>query len=149
MEVFNALPESIQAELEAEMKINEELNPGSSTSADGAQEDESEEPDCDSQYIFCGATTLAEKRTLLRDWVVSASSPGEADLALLSDHLAGLVAASRVDLVQLLLRCLHRNIARLAGPGLEWRQAWRELVDTVQVATVAHYGLPLHVPETL
>jgi len=151
MEVFNALPESIQAELEAEMKINEKLNPESSTPIDGDQEDESQEPDCDSesQYSFCGATTLAEKRTLLRDWVVSASSPGEADLALLSDHLAGLVAASRVDLVQLLLRCLHRNIARLAGPGLEWRQAWRGLVDTVQVATIAHYGLPLHVPETL
>jgi hypothetical protein len=67
-------------------------------------------------------------------------------LVLLFLLLQGLVGCWRIDQVSVLLKCIHRNIQAL-GLSAAWREAWRQLVASVQAQMVAIYGHPLLVQE--
>ena len=58
----------------------------------------------------------------------------------------GLVDCWRIDQVSVLRKCAHRNIQAL-GLSAAWREAWRQLVASVQAQMVVTYGRPLHITE--
>jgi hypothetical protein len=188
MEVFNALPEELKKEVEEQMQqkprarrplasrkvLFEDTSSCSKVSLvtntentlDTSQDATAlpSEPAPARIPQFCGQTEVSGVRPLLKAWLASAAEPLPHDVQLLGDFLKDLVLAGRLETVPVLLRCLHRNIARLGdagadGAGVEgagvdgtgvkgWRRAWVALLGEAQAVTVQLYGKPLRLEET-
>merc|ERR1712133_25717 len=120
MEVFNALPEDIKSEVEAQMKRNEaketKLNEVTFEANDSQETDNrniagEEKPNNDPKFstpTFCGKTSIEDIRPLLKEWISSTDVPAADDINMLANFLANLIKSWNLDLVQILLKCLHR-----------------------------------------
>jgi len=190
MEVLDALPASIRAEVEAQMKSNAAIanlkaksvnsksksaknNPKASTSRalfeDSNSNSEpawvpeskdesviasemkstSQEVEQTSPPSFCGKTTITEIRPLLKEWIASSSQPLEDDIQMLTDFLKDLIQNWKIDLVQILLKCLHRNIGKQNSDHFQqWREAWGNMVQKVQTVMIQNYGNPLYIADS-
>ena len=172
IDVFNSLPENIKAEVAAQMKmLSGKIEPDNSkettvgTSAETVDkktegpvkhrkgkkkvlrekrkyEEESQE------YLpsFMGRTGLENIRALLKDWVSSTDCPVSDDLNLLDDFLLDLIKNREIDLVRILIKCLHRNILKRNRAEL-WKQTWKSLVIKTQSVMKAIYRNPLLITE--
>jgi len=188
MDVFNALPDFIKAEVEAQMKNNtvstilkvQTSLPGTSKSKTNAstskptsralfQDTKTESVDetvkevelnklttvTDSEGnkegektgIFCGKTTISEIRPLLKEWIASSSEPLEDDVEMLSDFFKDLIENWKIDLLQVILKCLFRNIEKLKSGHL-WQEAWENMVQKVQTVMIQNYGNPLYISDS-
>ena len=160
MEVFNALPEDIKSEVEAQMKRNEaketKLNEVTFEASDSQETDNrniagEEKPNNDTKSstpTFCGKTSIEDIRPLLKEWISSTDVPAADDINMLADFLASLIKSWNLDLVQILLKCLHRNISKLnRDVSASWRLSWQNLVTQVQNVMLICYGNPLFIAE--
>ena len=170
LDVLAALPDDIKAEVESQMKRNEAKNnrnasekptappqpiteyPAATETPDTATASEvvvSGSNSEDGTPSFCGKTSIEEIRPLLKEWIKSADRPQFEDVNMLSDFLKELIKSWRMDVVQILLRTLHRNIDKLAPDmSADWRQAWSHLLVEVQNVMLMFYGNPLLVKES-
>ena len=196
MEVLDALPASIRAEVEAQMKSNTAIanlkaksvnskskstknNPKASTSralfedsnsnsepawvpeskdeslnaTESKLSDTSTSPEVELKKTgppsFCGKTTITEIRPLLKEWIVSSPQPMEDDIQMLSDFFTDLIQNWKIDLVQILLKCLHRNIGKQSSDHFhQWRDAWVNMVQKVQTVMIQNYGNPLYIGDS-
>jgi len=180
MEVLNALPESIRVEVEAQMKSNEAISISKSkynsskhkVSASRAlfevsnsapklvpvtivvkepEYETSQEGENKGPPTFCGQTTVSEIRPLLKEWIASSPVPMEDDLQMMSDFFKDLICSWRIDSVQILLKCLCRNIGKLGSESDHtsmWREAWQRLVQKIQTVMIQNYGNPLYIPDS-
>ena len=170
LDVLAALPDDIKAEVESQMKRNEAKNnrnasekptappqpiteypaatetPETATASEVVVSGSNSE---DGTPSFCGKTSIEEIRPLLKEWIKSADRPQFEDVNMLSDFLKELIKSWRMDVVQILLRTLHRNIDKLAPDmSADWRQAWSHLLVEVQNVMLMFYGNPLLVKES-
>merc|ERR1712096_183967 len=181
MEVLNALPASIRAEVEAQMKSNaaiaklkaksvsskqqastsrglfEDSNsnsesarvPPPGTNVEKEPNNEivatSQESEKNGPPSFCGKTSVSEIRPLLKEWITSATAPLYEDVQMLAEFFKDLIKNWRIDLVQILLKCLFRNIGKLDPDSASlWREAWENLVQKIQTVMIQNYGNPLY-----
>merc|ERR1712179_564953 len=184
MDVFNALPDYIRAEVETQMKNNvmsttlerkvsmastSKSNMDASTSTSralfqdtktycGDQTDKEPElnkftpnsvahQETEKTGMFCGKSTIGEIRPLLKEWIASTSEPLEDDVEMLSDFFKDLIENWKIDLLQVLLKCLFRNIEKLKSGHL-WHEAWKNLVQKVQTVMIQNYGNPLFISDS-
>lgn len=190
MGVLDALPASIRAEVEAQMKSNAAIanlkaksvnskskstktNPKASTSRALFEDSNSNSepawvPESKDERVtatevksasqevektgppsFCGKTTITEIRPLLKEWIASSSQPMEDDVLMLTDFFKDLIQNWKIDLVQILLKCLHRNIGKQNSDHfLQWRDAWEIMVQKVQTVMIQNYGNPLYIADS-
>merc|ERR1712013_708266 len=97
--------------------------------------------------IFCGKTTIGEIRPLLKEWIASSSEPLEDDVEMLSDFFKDLIENWKIDLLQVILKCLFRNIEKLKSGHL-WQEAWENMVQKVQTVMIQNYGNPLYISDS-
>ena len=164
MDVFNCLPDDIKNEIETQMKINENI-----TSNDRSFDQEQEyEPDQDEEELdrptnsetedlygiddplptFCGKSTIEDIRPMLKAWIFSNKPPNIEDIELLLEFLSDLIKIWRIDFVQILLKCMHRNISKLEDDSdTDWKNTWNNLVTKVQNVMMSSYGSPLLITE--
>jgi len=158
MEVFNALPDDIKSEVESQMrrnevkeaKLNEVTSETNSEEADSQSNTIEEKPPNISFSIptFCGKSSIEDIRPLLKEWISSTDVPAEDDINMLGEFLSNLIKSWNLDLVQMLLKCLHRNITKLnTDVSVSWRQSWQNLVIQVQNVMLIYYGNPLFIAE--
>ena len=164
MDVFNCLPDDIKNEIETQMKINENI-----TSKDRSFDQEQEyEPNQDEEELdrptdsetedlygiddplptFLGKSTIEDIRPMLKAWIFSNKPPNTEDIELLLEFLSDLIKIWRIDFVQILLKCLHRNISKLEDDSdTDWKNTWNNLVAKVQNVMMSSYGSPLLITE--
>jgi len=94
---------------------------------------------------FCGAKTIGEIRPLLKEWLKSTATPLMEDIEMIAEFLKELVKAWNLQLVEVVLRCLSRNIKLLSEDSSPWKGALTNLVEKVQVVMIQFYGSPLDV----
>jgi len=97
--------------------------------------------------MFCGKSTIGEIRPLLKEWIASSSEPLEDDVEMLSDFFTDLIENWKIDFLQVLLKCLFRNIEKLKSGHL-WHEAWKNLVQKVQTVMIQNYGNPLYISDS-
>ena len=134
VEVFEALPEYLQKEVQDQMKerpiastsrrvLFEDSNSRASDSSlkiEAQPVSDYVETTTDSTQdtllekrkknvpMFCGETTISRVRPLLKSWLASGNLPKENDLQMLGNFLKDLVLACKLDMAHILLKCLHR-----------------------------------------
>merc|ERR1711915_30712 len=162
IDVFNCLPEDIKNEIETHMKMNEaetetnrsfdpepELKPDVEEQDASVTESETEDLyEIEKIPKFFGKSTIEDIRPMLKAWIFSNNPPNNEDIGLLSEFLSDLVKTWRIDLVQILLKCLYRNISKLEDESeKDWKNTWNDLVTKVQNVMISSYGSPLLVTE--
>ena len=68
---------------------------------------------------------------------------------MIFEYLEALIQDWKIDLVQILLKCMFRNISKLNSDHfLMWQEAWGNLVQKVQTVMIQNYGNPLYITES-
>eukprot|EP00092_Neocalanus_flemingeri_P019536 GFUD01021166.1.p1 GENE.GFUD01021166.1~~GFUD01021166.1.p1 ORF type:complete len:1198 (-),score=318.87 GFUD01021166.1:3570-7163(-) len=192
MEVLNALPASIRAEVEFQMKSNAAITNLKAKSISSKQKVSTSKQQASTSRVlfedsnsnsepawvpeakvdkepetlkvdattslesekngppsFCGKTSVSEIRPLLKEWIATSAIPLLEDVQMLSDFFKDLIHNWKIDLVQILLKCLFRNIGKLdSNKSLLWREAWENLVQKVQTVMIQNYGNPLYITDS-
>ena len=96
------------------------------------------------QPTFCGKSSLEEVRKMLKNWIYTTNSPTDDDLKLLTSYLSDLILDWKIDIVQVLVKCLFRNISNLeTSVSCDWRHAWSNIVMKIQAVMIDKYGSTL------
>jgi len=174
VDVFNSLPEDLKAEVAAQMKMiggqidsnsketlvrseaktidnkkgapvkKHKSCPGNKT----ARRENRKYEEKSQEYLpsFMGKTGRENIRALLKDWISSTESPVSDDINLLNNFLSDLIKNREIDLVRILIKCLHRNILKRDRAEL-WKQTWKSLLIKTQSVMKEIYRNPLLITE--
>ncbi|XP_060082771.1 DNA repair protein REV1-like [Ylistrum balloti] len=93
---------------------------------------------------LCGAVTITEVRTLLREWLSSAQVPEQEDEEVMLTYLQDLVLDKNLEQVDLVIRFLNRHIQCLQNDL--WKETFERIVQHIQCVVQSTYGskLKLH-----
>jgi len=168
IDVFNSLPDDIKTEVQAQMfggrldSRSKESVVSESTETEATDKENGDEvPLCKNkglqstkvrktgvEYLpsFMGRTGIVELRPLLKEWISSTECPVSDDINLLDDFFFDLIKCKEIDLVRILIKCLHRNILKRDDAEL-WKETWKSLVIKTQSVMKETYRKPLLITE--
>ncbi|KAJ8304491.1 hypothetical protein KUTeg_018074 [Tegillarca granosa] len=93
---------------------------------------------------LCGAVSIADVKTLLREWLQSSTTPEKDDEEIMIEYLTDLVFDHNLEQVDLVLKFLNRNICKMNR--VNWRPSLWKIIDAVQVVVQSMYGCQLGLP---
>ena len=171
IDVFNSLPDDIKNEIQVQMssarleskrkenqvrestefKITDPENKVPDRESpngweESLQPEEFRQDDADYSPSLMGRTGIEEIRPLLKEWISSTKCPLPDDLKLLEDFFSNLIKSGEIDLLRILIKCLHRNILKRKQAQL-WKETWKSLVIKTQSVMKEIYRKPLLITE--
>ena len=141
IDVLNALPDDLKHEVEAQM--------GGAKKEKRKKKESKDKKKCyGEEYVplLMGRFGIGEIRPLIKEWILSTEVPLADDMKLLEDFFSDLIKCGEVDLLRILIKCLHRNISKRNQPDL-WKETWKSLVIKTQSVMKKTYRRPLLITE--
>ncbi|OWF54110.1 DNA repair protein REV1-like isoform X2 [Mizuhopecten yessoensis] len=92
---------------------------------------------------LCGAVTITEVRTLLREWLRLSPVPEDEDEEVMLTYLQDLVVDRNLEQVDLVIKFLNRHIERLQNDL--WRATFERIVQHTQCVVLATYDSKLKI----
>ena len=141
IDVLNALPDDLKHEVEAQM--------GGAKKEKRKKKESKDKKKCyGEEYVpsLMGRSGIEEIRPLIKEWILSTEVPLADDMKLLEDFFSDLIKCGEVDLLRILIKCLHRNISKRNQPDL-WKETWKSLVIKTQSVMKKTYRRPLLITE--
>ncbi|XP_054266352.1 DNA repair protein REV1 isoform X2 [Macrosteles quadrilineatus] len=87
-----------------------------------------------------------EVRSVITAWTTAEDTPQPCDVDMLSKYLKGLITSHQLDHLDVSVSCLHRCIEKRNSQL--WQDIYHNMINELQLAMVAEYGLRLRVPNT-
>ncbi|XP_052102079.1 DNA repair protein REV1-like isoform X1 [Mytilus californianus] len=92
---------------------------------------------------LCGAVTITEVRTLLKEWIQTSNDPEKDDEEIMTSYLTNLVLDRNLEQVDLVVKFLNRHIKRLENAA--WISTFDRILDSVQNVVKGLYGSRLKI----
>ena len=72
--------------------------------------------------------------------------PVDEDTTIMTEFLHSLITIKKIDVVNIILKCVYRNILKLENPTA-WKRSYGKLLEKVQDRMRQVYGKPLYVSD--
>lgn len=92
---------------------------------------------------LCGAVTIAEVRSLLKEWIQSSPEPEENDEEVVTSYLQDLIMDKNLEQVDLVIKFLKRHIRRIENSN--WETSFEKIVMDVQSFMKTYHGAELKI----
>ncbi|XP_061163999.1 DNA repair protein REV1-like [Saccostrea echinata] len=92
---------------------------------------------------LCGAVTIAEVRSLLKEWIHSSPEPEENDKQVMITYLQDLILDKNLEQVDLVIKFLKRRIKKMDNSS--WETSFKMILSEVQSFMKTYHGAELNV----
>lgn len=89
------------------------------------------------------AVTIAEVRSLLKEWIQSSPEPEEDDEEVVTSYLQNLIMDKNLEQVDLVIKFLKRHIQRIENSN--WETSFEKIVTDVQSFMKTYHGAELKI----
>ncbi|XP_062595150.1 DNA repair protein REV1-like [Saccostrea cucullata] len=97
----------------------------------------------DTPVNLCGAVTIAEVRSLLKEWIQSSPEPEEKDKQVVIAYLQDLILDKNLEQVDLVIKFLTRHIKKTDNSN--WETLFEIILSEVQSFMKTYHGAELNV----
>ncbi|KAG1652114.1 DNA repair protein REV1 [Nymphon striatum] len=103
---------------------------------DSKNSDELKEP------TLNGKNSISDIKILIQEWALMCQVPSDDDIKVFSDYLVDLVNFKDLEKLDLVVKCLHRQLSKKDNL---WHEAYFDIINNIQAEVISNYGRALHV----